>query len=411
MVTISLLELKMKRLTLILLAWISTIFSYGEEPFSENGGTTRSHSIKLICTEEESIILSLGYEEEKEESGDLHDKWVSHFLTNLLHQRLERTARLFEGVCIHDGNLSCAPSPHFVVQLPEKEGIDILTHLSILLYEVEQVKKFGFSDAELENVRDNFLRDYQFRERNTDLVDQIEFLQRSQKAIISVTAGEVARALLTTLDDQNRQVSLRYPKAHADFIPSEEDVGEVIDFILRICYQDVEDDEELYHHSKASQRSSGSDILLVDNTGSTPKSPSATADSFSQLPLHEWEKKVISKIITNMADKNLVQLAMIKKDMEKKGKRIHHVHPLRFMGFVCSNAYLKKCLRSFRKNSFKWDTFMDGFSKKMREEATKDNLLVYVPGFAKHVEGDPNKIAHLINHQDWEGLVKYLIEI
>src|SRR5580700_7786338 len=57
---------------------------------------------------------------------------------------------------------------------------------------------------------------------------------------------------------------------------------------------------------------------------------------FYQLPLPEKEKPIIDDIFTTMADKNIFQLAMMKSRMEKKGKKVEHIHPLRFFGYILS---------------------------------------------------------------------------
>jgi hypothetical protein len=138
--------------------------------------------------------------------------------------------------------------------------------------------------------------------------------------------------------------------------------------------------------------------------------------TFSDLPLHEWEKQIISYIITSMAEKNVFQLLLEKYDLEKKGKKINPVHPLRFLGHACSDPKLKKGIRSFRKNPFKWDGFIHGSSTKgiahrLEEEAKKDNLLHFVPEFSLLVGADTDEVLRHLNQGDYEGLITYLISI
>src|SRR5579872_1404532 len=45
---------------------------------------------------------------------------------------------------------------------------------------------------------------------------------------------------------------------------------------------------------------------------------------FLQLPLEDWEKKNIRKIVGTMGDKNVFQLLLEKRTMEKRGKEINH---------------------------------------------------------------------------------------
>ncbi len=140
-----------------------------------------------------------------------------------------------------------------------------------------------------------------------------------------------------------------------------------------------------------------------------PVNPDLDNADFYQLPLHDWEKQTIAYIITNMADKNVFQLLLEKKDMERKGKKINQVHPLRFIGYVCSDLRLKRFLRLIKKNTFKWDGFIDGFSGRMREEASRGNLQRFVPDFAAQVGVDPVDIMPFIQRVDCDGLVRFIV--
>jgi hypothetical protein len=133
--------------------------------------------------------------------------------------------------------------------------------------------------------------------------------------------------------------------------------------------------------------------------------------SFYSLPLHQWEKKVIEKIITSMAEKSLAQLLLDRKEMEKRGDQIHHVHPLRFMGYVMADSYLKSCMNQFKNNSFKWSNFIDGYAQRMREEAAANNLTKHVEGFCDHLKIDQEPVLDFINKGNYEDLIKYLLQL
>lgn len=132
---------------------------------------------------------------------------------------------------------------------------------------------------------------------------------------------------------------------------------------------------------------------------------------FYSLPIHQWEKKVIEKIVSSMAEKNLAQLLLDRKEMEKKGDQIHHVHPLRFMGCVMCDAYLKSCMQQFRNNSFKWSNFISGYADRMREEAAKNNLVYHVDGFCDFLKIEPAGVLSYIEKGDYEGFVLYLLQL
>jgi len=145
-------------------------------------------------------------------------------------------------------------------------------------------------------------------------------------------------------------------------------------------------------------------FVLANNPSTTDSS-----EPFLQLPLTDKEKRFIKIIISTMAAKNIIQLAFEKHSLESKGDKIHHVHPMRFIGYILSNPDLRNDLKTIKKSSFKWDAFIDGFSKRMKEEFQGDNIYQYVPGFASQVGASQEEINHYIAKKDWEGLVKHLL--
>jgi len=130
---------------------------------------------------------------------------------------------------------------------------------------------------------------------------------------------------------------------------------------------------------------------------------------YHELPISETDKKAIYKLITTMAEKNVIQLGLKKKSLERIGDQIYHVHPMRFFGYVFSEPDLIYGMYEIKKSYFKWENFIDGMSKKMREEAKKNNLVRYVPGFAKTLAVDPDHVMVFIKNHDWEGFVRYFL--
>jgi hypothetical protein len=141
----------------------------------------------------------------------------------------------------------------------------------------------------------------------------------------------------------------------------------------------------------------------ITRTSSNPTEP------FYQLPLTDKEKRFIKIIVMTMAEKNIFQLALERRTLEKKGRKVHHVHPLRFVGFILSDPDLKEGLRTIKKSVFKWDAFVDGFGKRMKEEYGNGNLYQHVPGFAQLVGGNTESICQFLDKKDWEGLLKSML--
>jgi hypothetical protein len=131
-------------------------------------------------------------------------------------------------------------------------------------------------------------------------------------------------------------------------------------------------------------------------------------DPYNQLPLSHGEQKIIHHIVTTMAEKNLVKLLLEKKKLEKKGRQIQHVHPLRFIGYIFADSHLRHCMHKIRKSAFKWSGFIDGFAGRMDEEAACGNLDPYLFGFAQSLQLSPDVVQGYLHHHDWEGLVRFL---
>jgi len=133
-------------------------------------------------------------------------------------------------------------------------------------------------------------------------------------------------------------------------------------------------------------------------------------DPFYHLSLEDWEKDEIHKLLTTLADSNLIKLALRKRSLEKLGKQINHVHPMRFISHAFSNSHLRYCMHQIRKSSFKWDGFIDGFSKRMKEEADRGNLTPYAAGFSHYLNVNVEQVRSYLEDRDFEGLVRFLLK-
>jgi adenine specific DNA methylase Mod len=131
--------------------------------------------------------------------------------------------------------------------------------------------------------------------------------------------------------------------------------------------------------------------------------------AYSQLPLTEEEAETIGDIIETVGNTYWAALGLKQWSLRDKEKKIKHVHPLRFLGEIFSNADLKLCMRKIRKSDLKWDGFMKGLIPNM-EEVKERNLLQHIGGFCKVVGADPEKVRGFVKKSNWAGLVEYLIE-
>ncbi len=139
--------------------------------------------------------------------------------------------------------------------------------------------------------------------------------------------------------------------------------------------------------------------------GGEPKSEESKI--YFDLRLTDDDKVIIRKIVTTLAEKNVLQLLLDKDKMEDLGQKIRPVHPMRFIGFVLGDPNLRRCLKTISKSMFKWDGFLEGYEERMREESRNDNLNRYVPGLADYLEVDRGVIQSYIHQGNYEKMIKY----
>lgn len=324
---------------------------------------------------------------------DLKQAWQEMCLQEIVQQRLERASKALKEEWVHPRSRFFYPVSGYALASPEaSENL-----LSYLLWQVQTIRSSGFTEEEFSSAKQSllfqlsslssqtpdqpFLASYyadQFLLGETRPVDA-GFFETSSQIVINLRPEEVHSSIPTLLADGNIQVI--YPQG-ADPL-TEAEVKAMIPA-----------------HLAAAPVKTDLPILLTASGGTEP---------FYQLPLNEKEKRHIWTIITTMSEKNIFQLAFEKGSMEKRGNKINHVHPMRFLGYIFSEPELKSCVKNIKKSSFKWDAFVDGFARRMREEYSNNNVMQYVPGFAQQVGSNPDKVKQYIQNKDWEGLVKSLL--
>lgn len=270
----------------------------------------------------------------------------------------------------------------------DKKKNEAYEQLKKSLDALEELKKQGMSEAEFEKKKEQILNDLKLLE--SKLKEQLgtlpfeEFEKLGMEAVQELFNDEKVRVAFlnsdqkeTTLSKKEAELLLRMP----------------FNLLSKVNEKEI-DDEDL------------EDPFLPP----LPPVPyDADVTDYFQLPLADSEKQIIAYIITSMAEKNVFQLLLEKRDMEKKGDRINHVHPLRFIGYACSDPKLVRGMRQFKKNPFKWDNFISGFARRMREEASRNNLHRFVPSMAEFLNADAQEISSHIQQGDYEALVRYLI--
>lgn len=146
-----------------------------------------------------------------------------------------------------------------------------------------------------------------------------------------------------------------------------------------------------------------------DSSVKEPQAQTKEAEPFFALRLTAKDKKNISMLISDLADKSYLQLLNNKDSMNQKGDRARVVPPMRFIGYILYDSYLHKCLKTIEKDSLKYKEFISGFEKRMKEDAAKEDLLLYAPGFAELLQIDQQIVIDIIESKNYANLVKKLI--
>src|SRR5581483_7360484 len=259
-----------------------------------------------------------------------------------------------------------------------------------------------------------------------------DFLNASATFVEEFQLEDLLPSLDGFFQEQNRQIRVMYPLAKRNQLMTKVHVEELIDRVASLAtfYRNSEIKEDSWIFDEDDVQPSpiirketpqeGFEFAKCESGDKAPFIFSSNAhviqansggpiEPFYGLPLSDKEKRFIKSIISTMADKNLIQLVFEKSVLEKKGKRINHVHPLRFMGYILSNPDLKSDVKTIKKSSFKWDAFVDGFAKRMKEELAHGNVYQHIPGFALEIGTTAKHVEEYVNKKDFEGLIRSML--
>ena len=282
----------------------------------------------------------------------------------------------------------------------QKSGKDPSEMLVTSLTAMQELKKDGFTKAELSNAKaklqtlllsfyqphpdENMLADYYTSHFSfgTAVPSYETFMTSSMSLIEDISMQDMAEALETYFLDNSRTVEYKLAK---EFPQPNETI------------------EAKAKKDLSNYQSDGFVFDLDDEALET--------DLYTTLLISEAEVQMVYELIDIMATNNLAKLLVRKSEMEKRGKRINHIHPMRFLGTIFSNLHLKKCMADVMDSFFKWDGFMSGLAPRLEEEHQKDNLLPYIAGFCQAVKANPDQVRFYIQKKKWEELVTYLVKL
>lgn len=427
---------------------------FADVVFSQNAPDSDTAAIQIGYDEAISkVALSVSYPSLRisiDTYEDLKESWKFLLLQELFQQRMERCSRGLDEMWVH-------PHPCFFYPVngysyASEDSSENL--LAFLLWQVEAIRSDGFSEEEFYMAKRKMINQLQYLSFNASqpndsflasyYADQFllgdrchcyqSFLDASADRIQEIHSEDLYPYLDLFFLDENRQIKVVYPRPKHAEILTKEKIENMISRIASLASfyreSEIDDDSDLNVEIKETlpgpsnkakppkdsfqfinlKKEDVPAFRLVNNHAAPPEGGAVDpTHSFYQLPLDDREKRFIKSIVTTIAEKNILQLAFEKRTLEKKGDKIHHVHPLRFMGYILGTSDLKHHLRTIKKSSFKWDAMISGFAKRMREELAKDNVYQHLSGFARQVGSTTEHIVPYIHKRDFDGLVKSLL--
>jgi len=352
-------------------------------------------------TKTPSLQISYGFLLPKmKTSRDLRKLWSLALVECMTTKRLQ------------EQKISCLEAKEFSkFLLPEKRMTYQITSLEpekgfkSFLKVMQEIKQVGFTLEELSAAKKFFqdkLQELQQNHpmkgliveasfhaegflRNMELLSYGYFLESAPLLIDSITPVDIAISLNDCYSEGKRHILLLAN-------PSQSDAMEAL------VRKELDESNQLRIERVESH--TATEMLI---------NPEISQELFNRLEITDHDKELIFKIIDTMARDNVIKLGLKRRSMERKGKKVRHVHPLRFLGHIFADIHLHQCMREVHRSSFKWNGFIDGLKDRIKEEASRGNLLPYVPAFAKQTNRDADRITHYIDRRDWEGLVRYLL--
>ncbi len=333
---------------------------------------------------------------------DIKQLWIFYLLQSICQERFHKALSVINTEWVHHSepryflpSLQTAAYGRHSLSLGQVD-----TALIASLQAMDELKRNGFTKAELSNaqakLQQKLMKLYQASPDAQALADYYTshfafgsgaphydlFMTTSLNLISEISMEDMAHALSAYFTDSSRRVEIRIAQEY----PS---TDEMIAGLIKQDLDDYKTDELRFN--------------VPENVEHT--------DLYAQLPITETEASLIYEIIDTISSTSWPKLLLIASEVERKGRRVDNVHPLRFLGTIFSNNHLKKCMIDLMDSFFQWNGFISGLAKRLGDENKRNNLLPYVPGFCRVVKANPDQVRFYIQRQKWEELVIYLIKL
>lgn len=130
-------------------------------------------------------------------------------------------------------------------------------------------------------------------------------------------------------------------------------------------------------------------------------------------PLSAQDMKDIRYVVNTLGTASAVTLAIDKGSITDAGDRIEHVHPLRFLMVIFTDAEMTKNLNSIKVRTlgWVWDRFWKGLEDSLDTEYKRGNITpAMISDFATKVKINPNLITPSINKRQWEQFLDAVVK-
>ncbi len=332
------------------------------------------------------------------DEDSLKQFWCAAVCRKLIEKRCEESLATVEatwdgaGESLFFPQKSCGGKAHCD---PDDSAVVLIKFMSA----IQEIRRTGFTVSEWEDAKTDMIKAVQTNLRlpadssslATYFSEQIAvgatlwpaypfFVSSSIKALQEIDRPMAHQTVMAVLKDKERRTKYTGP-----YIFDEADIQEVLN-------------EHNADHLE---------IPLVEEKPMQVHDEIALAP-FILVPVTETEEKLIWELIDNLGNKGYLGLLGVKARMNEIEEKIKHIHPLRFLGSIYADPYLKECMPKAFKKSIVKNRFINELRDKFLIEFQYNNVYPLIPGFCKKVGADPDEVSLFIQQHQWEKLLRYL---
>lgn len=133
--------------------------------------------------------------------------------------------------------------------------------------------------------------------------------------------------------------------------------------------------------------------------------------SYQDLSYTPADQADVQDLLETLSSRSTLGLLGERSRLNALGKRIDHVHPLKFLEIIFTDNHLKSCLREVDSSFFKRTAFMKGLGKSFKAKAKLGEVEPYIQDFSKAVKIPIESLQPYFRDEDWIGLVNKLLSI